>query len=119
MSKRIKINFDRINGDKYEVITPEKSVEYNERIKNEMKKITDVQRKQSMKNYIEWKRKVYQSIRDLTHEERIEILHRLYGDKGHHVQSGFDMLDELNIPTKISTTDTVDDMINREIKRLK
>jgi len=38
--------------------------------------------------------------RELTEEERIDILHIKHGDKGYHIQSGFNMLDELNIPTR-------------------
>jgi len=38
--------------------------------------------------------------RELTEEERIDILHTKHGDKGYHIQSGFNMLDELNIPTR-------------------
>jgi len=37
-SKRIKIDFESINGDNYTVIPPDKVAESNTRIKEEMKK---------------------------------------------------------------------------------
>lgn len=37
MSKRIKINFETVNGDNYEVIPPEDIAKTNERIKKNMK----------------------------------------------------------------------------------
>ena len=39
MSKRIKINFETVNGDKYDVIPKEKIAETNNRIRESMKKI--------------------------------------------------------------------------------
>lgn len=39
MSKRIKINFETVNGGKYEIIPKEKIAETNARIKENMKKI--------------------------------------------------------------------------------
>ena len=38
--------------------------------------------------------------RELNQEERIKILNERYGDKGNHINSGFDALNELNIPTR-------------------
>ncbi len=38
--------------------------------------------------------------RELREDERINILHTRYGNKGHHIEAGFNMLDEYNIPTK-------------------
>jgi len=38
--------------------------------------------------------------RELSTEERIDILHTNHGDKGYHIQSGFNILDELDIPTR-------------------
>ena len=38
--------------------------------------------------------------RELNEKERIDILHIKHGDKGYHIQSGFNMLDELDIPTR-------------------
>ena len=37
MAKRIKINFETVNGDNYEIIPPEDIAKTNERIKREMK----------------------------------------------------------------------------------
>ena len=39
-------------------------------------------------------------IRELNEKERIDILHIKHGDKGYHIQNGFNMLDELDIPTR-------------------
>ena len=38
--------------------------------------------------------------RELNEKERIDILHIKHGDKGYHIQNGFNMLDELDIPTR-------------------
>ena len=40
MSKRIKINFETVNGDNYKVIPPEDIAKTNERIKKEIKEWT-------------------------------------------------------------------------------
>jgi thymidylate synthase len=38
--------------------------------------------------------------RELSLEERVKVLHERYGNKGSHIENGFDVLDELNIPTR-------------------
>jgi thymidylate synthase len=38
--------------------------------------------------------------RELKEDERIDILHTRHGNKGHHIEAGFNMLDEYNIPTR-------------------
>jgi thymidylate synthase len=38
--------------------------------------------------------------RELNETERIKVLHERYGKKGHHIENGFDILDELNIPER-------------------
>ena len=38
--------------------------------------------------------------RELSEQERTNILHTKHGNKGHHIEAGFDMLDEFNIPTR-------------------
>jgi len=38
--------------------------------------------------------------RELREDERINILHTRHGNKGHHIEAGFNMLDEYNIPTR-------------------
>ena len=38
--------------------------------------------------------------RELSEQERIDILHTKHGNKGHHIEAGFNMLDELDIPTR-------------------
>ena len=39
--------------------------------------------------------------RELSEKERIGILHSKHGNKGHHMEAGFNMLDEFDIPTKL------------------
>jgi hypothetical protein len=39
----------------------------------------------------------------LTEDERINLLHVKHGNKGHHIEAGFNMLDEFDIPTKLIT----------------
>ena len=38
--------------------------------------------------------------RELSEEERINLLHIKNGNKGHHIEAGFNMLDEFDIPTR-------------------
>jgi thymidylate synthase len=38
--------------------------------------------------------------RELSESERVKVLHERYGNKGSHIENGFDVLDELNIPTR-------------------
>jgi thymidylate synthase len=38
--------------------------------------------------------------RELSEQERINLLHIKHGNKGHHIESGFNMLDEYDIPTR-------------------
>ena len=38
--------------------------------------------------------------RELSEEERINLLHIKHGNKGHHIEAGFNMLDEYDIPTR-------------------
>jgi len=38
--------------------------------------------------------------RELKEDERIDILHARHGNKGHHIEAGFNMLDEYDIPTR-------------------
>ena len=38
--------------------------------------------------------------RELSEQERINLLHIKYGNKGHHIEAGFNMLDEYDIPTR-------------------
>jgi thymidylate synthase len=38
--------------------------------------------------------------RELREDERINILHTRHGNKGHHIEAGFNMLDEYDIPTR-------------------
>ncbi len=38
--------------------------------------------------------------RELSLEERVKILHERHGDKGHHIVNGFNVLEELDIPTR-------------------
>jgi thymidylate synthase len=38
--------------------------------------------------------------RELSLEERINLLHIKNGNKGHHIEAGFNMLDEFDIPTR-------------------
>jgi thymidylate synthase len=38
--------------------------------------------------------------RELREDERISIFHVRHGNKGHHIEAGFNMLDEYNIPTR-------------------
>jgi thymidylate synthase len=38
--------------------------------------------------------------RELSEKERIDILHTRHGNKGHHIEAGFNMLDEYDIPTR-------------------
>jgi thymidylate synthase len=38
--------------------------------------------------------------RELSEKERINILHTKHGNKGHHIEAGFNMLDEYDIPTR-------------------
>jgi hypothetical protein len=39
MSKRVKINFETVNGDRYEILPPEKVAESRARIRCEMQKL--------------------------------------------------------------------------------
>jgi len=39
--------------------------------------------------------------KELSEDERINLLHVKHGNKGHHIEAGFNMLDEFDIPTKI------------------
>lgn len=41
--------------------------------------------------------------RELSEDERINLLHVKHGNKGHHIEAGFNMLDEFDIPTKLIT----------------
>jgi hypothetical protein len=41
--------------------------------------------------------------KELTEDERINLLHIKHGNKGHHIEAGFNMLDEFDIPTKLIT----------------
>ena len=41
--------------------------------------------------------------RELSEDERINLLHIKHGNKGHHIEAGFNMLDEFDIPTKLIT----------------
>jgi len=38
--------------------------------------------------------------RELSEKERINLLHTKHGNKGHHIEAGFNMLDEYDIPTR-------------------
>jgi len=38
--------------------------------------------------------------RELREDERIDILHARHGNKGHHIEAGFNMLEEYDIPTR-------------------
>jgi thymidylate synthase len=38
--------------------------------------------------------------RELREDERIDILHTRHGNKGHHIEAGFNILDEYDIPTR-------------------
>jgi len=38
--------------------------------------------------------------RELSEKERINLLHTRHGNKGHHIEAGFNMLDEYDIPTR-------------------
>lgn len=38
--------------------------------------------------------------RELSEQERIGLLHIKHGNKGHHIEAGFNMLDEYDIPTR-------------------
>jgi thymidylate synthase len=38
--------------------------------------------------------------RELSEQERINLLHIKNGNKGHHIEAGFNMLDEFDIPTR-------------------
>ena len=38
--------------------------------------------------------------RELSEQERINLLHTKHGNKGHHIEAGFNMLDEYDIPTR-------------------
>jgi thymidylate synthase len=38
--------------------------------------------------------------RELSENERVKVLHERYGNRGSHIENGFDVLDELNIPTR-------------------
>ena len=38
--------------------------------------------------------------RELSEQERINILHTRHGNKGHHIEAGFNMLDEFDIPIR-------------------
>jgi len=38
--------------------------------------------------------------RELNEQERINLLHNKYENKGHHIEAGFNMLDEFDIPTR-------------------
>ena len=39
--------------------------------------------------------------KELSEKERISLLHAKHGNKGHHIEAGFNMLDEFEIPTKL------------------
>ena len=39
MSKRVKINFETVNGDRYEILPPEKVAESRDRIRREMQRL--------------------------------------------------------------------------------
>jgi hypothetical protein len=39
--------------------------------------------------------------KELTEDERINLLHIKHGNKGHHIEAGFNMLDEFDIPKKL------------------
>lgn len=39
--------------------------------------------------------------KELTEDERITLLHTRHGNKGHHIEAGFNMLDEFDIPKKL------------------
>ena len=41
--------------------------------------------------------------RELREDERISLLRAEHGNKGHHIEAGFNMLDEFEIPTKVIT----------------
>lgn len=41
--------------------------------------------------------------KELSEDERINLLHIKHGNKGHHIEAGFNMLDEFDIPTKLIT----------------
>jgi hypothetical protein len=45
MSKRIKINFETVNGKDYKIIPPEKIAEANARIRKAMKKLKENKKK--------------------------------------------------------------------------
>jgi len=38
--------------------------------------------------------------RELSESERVNLLHNKNGNKGHHIEAGFNMLDEFDIPTR-------------------
>jgi len=38
--------------------------------------------------------------KELSESERVKILHERYGKRGSHIENGFNVLDELNIPTR-------------------
>ena len=38
--------------------------------------------------------------RELSEQERINLLHTKHGNKGYHIEAGFNMLDEFDIPTR-------------------
>ena len=38
--------------------------------------------------------------RELSEKERVNLLHTKHGNKGHHIEAGFNMLDEYDIPTR-------------------
>jgi thymidylate synthase len=38
--------------------------------------------------------------RELSENERVKVLYERYGNRGSHIENGFDVLDELNIPTR-------------------
>lgn len=38
--------------------------------------------------------------RELSEKERVDLLHDKNGNKGHHIEAGFNMLDEFDIPTR-------------------
>jgi hypothetical protein len=39
--------------------------------------------------------------KELSEDERINLLHVKHGNKGHHIEAGFNMLDEFDISTKL------------------
>lgn len=41
--------------------------------------------------------------KELSEDERINLLYIKHGNKGHHIEAGFNMLDEFDIPTKLIT----------------